>query len=267
MVRIAMTDRTRPRMSRTRLLACAALAVLAGASGCRNGAADAASGVTSAPSVVSAPTVAAAEDPVTCRDDRSYRAVFRETDPETGEVFTDLFQEVAGDSLRTESAGLVGRRGLLILEGADGNGWSYEGDEWTELPTRPVRPLRVPWVNNFVTGARIEAAFVPIGEEMLNDIRTRLYEADLAEFSEAFPDKIQDSEYDAASTTFRYWVDTCAAVVKAEVTTTFLGEDAEFMQNAGLPVVLRYDYSLYDVGELIAFPRPGDGEPDPIPRP
>jgi hypothetical protein len=205
--------------------------------------------------------VAPAAPATQCRDNGSYRARLVETDAVTGEVLTEYRYEVNDEHQRTERAGTDS--GQVVFQGSDA--WAFDATGWQELPVVPVRPLRTPWVNNFVTGPAVARAGATSERDTLYGFDTRRVELTYHEFDEAFPQKTRDADYDPEATVFTYWLDPCDQIVRADITTTFGPVTAELM-GPDFPLRLNYSYESYDIGTDFAAVTPGDPL-RPIPPP
>ena len=202
---------------------------------------------------------------ITCLRDTTYRAHYAETSPDDGRVFTEVFHEIGIHGLRTSHVASEQTVYTVVPQRGEPGMWQFDRDGWEFFDITPVRPLRVSWINNFVTGRRIVDAFEPGVERIIEGIPTSQYTADLAMFTDTFPDKVQDTTYSAEATSFVWWIDACGDVVQADVVVTFTGEDAAIMES--LAASLRYSYRVYDVASEIVVPEPGTNEPTPIPSP
>ena len=180
-----------------------------------------------------------------CRRDATFRADFRELDAVTGEEYTSLRHEVDGDRVRIEPSSTADA--LLLTE--SGN-WQLTDGTWSETPggVRPVRPLRTPWMNNFVTGSGIERATSPVGDTTVAGIVATVYEPTMTELEAAVPERFREREFDPSRSTFRYVVDRCGDVIAGDVALAFAGDEATFLDESGISDVLLYRYVTYDTG-------------------
>ena len=199
-----------------------------------------------------------------CRRDASFRADFREFDAVTGEEYTSLRHEVDGERVRIEPSSTAD---ALLL--TDSGNWQFIDGTWSETPggVRPVRPLRTPWMNNFVTGAGIERATSPVGETTVAGIEATVYEPTMAELELAVPERFREREFDPSRSTFRYVVDRCGDVIAGDVALAFAGDDATFLDESGISDVLLYRYVTYYTGEAMPHLAEPAGALPPIPPP
>lgn len=202
---------------------------------------------------------------VRCVRDTTYRARYVERAlGESGalEPTVEIFHEVGTDSLRSFRPGDPGSD-FVVLSRPDPEVWIHEEDGWRLEATEPVRPLRLPWVNDLVTGEQVVQAFEPAGGFGFRGIKADQYVVTFEEFADVFPEKVAGFGHHSTSV-FEYWIDGCADVVWARVA----------VARESATEARYYDYEVYDVGAAIdapdlgpeasALPPPPTLQPNPL---
>lgn len=140
---------------------------------------------------------------------------------------TEVRREIIADEGHWVFDDLEGEDRIRSTVVIDGTTWELDKDgSWTEFPIVPLRfPLLV-WVNGYVTGGGVAGGFEPAERGEVAGIPATLYVGGVEEMTRAFPGKMRDREFEP-TTEYRYWVDDCGELLKADVRIDLGGEERQ----------------------------------------
>lgn len=145
--------------------------------------------------------------------------------------------------------------------------WNLQDGAWEPLLLVPIRRPLMPWVNGYVNGVGVTTHLAAAGADTVAGIETTIYKGGVVEMTAAFPGKMRGREFIDEETSFRFWVDDCGALLRAEVVVELGGEERDTAIGAELPTTYRYEYEVYDVGAELSIEPPAPSYVPAIPSP